>query len=102
MGREIFGNQLHALKERKVTSRFIITITKESLSYCKEVMRIGELRHMDGVKGNVAVSETEFMVAAVLQESQSLPQVIYGNAKGDIEQQQQHFFDVLWARPSQL
>jgi signal transduction histidine kinase len=88
---------MHALKERKVTSRFITNITKENLAYCKEIMQLGELRHMEGVKGGMGVSETEFMATAVLQEAQLLSQVIHSNVKEVIEQQQ-YFFDALWSK----
>lgn len=97
MGIETFRTQLHSLKDRGVASRFIADITKENISYCKEVMQLGELRHMDGVKGGMAVSETEFMATATLQEAQPLSQVIYGNVK-EIVEQQQFFFDTLWTR----
>ncbi|AIF83880.1 signal transduction histidine kinase [Candidatus Nitrososphaera evergladensis SR1] len=97
MGIEIFKTQFHALKDRNVKSRFITNITKENLPYCKEVMQLGELRHMDGVKGGMGVTETEFMATAVLQEAQLLSQVIYSNVKEVIEQQQ-YLFEALWSK----
>ena len=54
-----------------------------------------EIRHMDGVKGNMAVSETEYVATAVLQESRPVTQTIYSNAKAILEQHR-YFFENLW------
>ena len=35
------------MKNRGVKLRFISEITKDNLSYCKELMKIGEVRHLD-------------------------------------------------------
>jgi hypothetical protein len=56
---------------------------------------VEELRHIDGVKGNMAVSETEYVATAVLQESQPVTQTIYSNAKAILEQHR-YFFENLW------
>ena len=40
------------MKNRGVRLRFISEITKDNLQYCKELMKIGEVRHLDEVKGN--------------------------------------------------
>ena len=79
--------------------RYITTITKNNLSYCKEVMKIGELRHLDGIRGNFAVSEREYLASATLQEAKLLQQVIYSNVK-EVLEQQQYVFDSFWNRSS--
>ena len=56
MGIDVFRNALIDIKKRRIRRRYITTITKNNLSYCKEVMKIGELRHLDGIRGNFAVS----------------------------------------------
>jgi two-component system, OmpR family, sensor histidine kinase VicK len=35
------------MKNRGVRSRFISEITKDNLSYCEELAKIGEIRHLD-------------------------------------------------------
>jgi sulfatase maturation enzyme AslB (radical SAM superfamily) len=83
-------------KQRGVKIRFITEITKDNIHYCKELMEfVEELRHMDGVKGNMAVSETEYVATAVLQESQPVTETIYSNAKAILEQHR-YFFENLW------
>jgi two-component system, OmpR family, sensor histidine kinase VicK len=60
-------------------------------------MIIDELRHLDGIKGNFAVSEKEYMASATMQEASLLQQVIYSNVNGLLEQQQ-YVFDSFWSR----
>jgi signal transduction histidine kinase len=60
-------------------------------------MKIGELRHLDGIKGNFAVSEKEYMASATLLEASLLQQVIYSNVN-ELLEQQQNVFDSFWSR----
>ena len=96
MGVESIKKGYIDFKQRGVKIRFITEITKDNIHYCKELMKfVEELRHMDGVKGNMAVSETEYVATAVLQESQPVTQTIYSNAKAILEQHR-YFFENLW------
>jgi two-component system, OmpR family, sensor histidine kinase VicK len=48
------------LKNRGVKMRIITEITTTNISYCKEMMRIvGDLRHLEGIKGNFVIAESE-------------------------------------------
>jgi hypothetical protein len=95
MGVDVFKNALIDIKKRGIRSRYITTITKDNLSYCKEAMKIGELHHLDGIKGNFAVSEKEYIASATMQEASLLQQVIYSNVK-EVLEQQQYVFDSFW------
>ena len=95
MGIDVFRNALIDIKDRGINPRYITTITKDNLRYCKEAMKIGELRHLDRIKGNFAVSEKEYMASATMQEASLLGQVIYSNVKEFLEQQQ-YVFDMFW------
>src|ERR687895_805386 len=86
-----------AFMETGVRIRQIVEITKDNLHYCKEFMEYVELRHMDNVKGNMAVSETEYVVTALLESSMPVTQTIYSNVKAFLEQQH-YFFENLWSR----
>ncbi len=47
-------------KSRGVELRYVTEITDDNISACKELMTIvDELRHLDGIKGNFMVSESE-------------------------------------------
>jgi len=86
-------------KRRSVRLRYLTEITKENISYCKELMIIvGELRHLEGIKGNFMLSETEYLAPLILFEKEKVAsQIIYSNVKEIIEQQQ-YIFDSFWDR----
>ena len=56
---------------------------------------VDELRHLNGVRGRIAISESEYMATTVLQEARPLTQVIYSNVK-EVVEQGQYIFDTLW------
>jgi signal transduction histidine kinase len=58
-------------------------------------MKIAELRHMDGVKGKIELSDTELIVTTRI-EKETL-HVIYSNVKQLVEQQQS-LFEILWKK----
>jgi hypothetical protein len=61
-------------KARGIKSRFITELTKDNFRHCKEVlMKIGEVRHLDGVKGNFGVSDTEYIATSTMMESHIEP-----------------------------
>lgn len=95
MGVEVFKKGLYELKIRNVQSRFVTDITKDNIEYCKELMQISELRHLDGIKGNFALSEKGYTASATLQEASLLQQVIYSNVRALLDQQQ-YVFETLW------
>jgi two-component system, OmpR family, sensor histidine kinase VicK len=97
MGVDVYRNAFRDVGVKGVKFRVVTEITKDNLSYCKEVRKLGELRHLDGVKGNFGVSEKESTASAALQEATLLQQVIYSNVK-EIVEQQQYLFEGFWNR----
>jgi two-component system, OmpR family, sensor histidine kinase VicK len=84
------------LKNIGVKIRFITEITNENISYCKRIMEIADLRHLDGVKGNFGIVDgIHYGGTAKVQESRPISQWIHSTVKSFIEQQQ-YFFDMLW------
>ncbi|HYY67790.1 MAG TPA: hypothetical protein VE572_05535, partial [Nitrososphaeraceae archaeon] len=86
------------IKNKGIKIRCITEITKDNLHYCKELMQVvTEVRHLDGVKGNFAVTDTEYVSYAISEgvRPSSLTQVVRSTSKVFVEQQQ-HFFDMLW------
>jgi hypothetical protein len=80
MGVPVFRQAMLGLKTWKIRCRFVTDFTKDNLAFCKELMEIAEVRHLD-IKGNFAVSELEYIASATMQERQLLPQVIYSNTR---------------------
>ena len=60
---------------------------------------VDELRHIEGIKGNFYLSETEYIAPASLHaKGKPASQIIYSNVKEIVEHQQQYVFDNFWSR----
>jgi len=54
-------------KSRGLRIRYLTEITPENVSFCKELMSIvDELRHLDGIKGNFMISQSEYCAPLIL------------------------------------
>jgi phosphatidylserine/phosphatidylglycerophosphate/cardiolipin synthase-like enzyme len=88
-------------KDRGVNFRYITDITKDNISYCKQIIKEfnAELRHLNAVKGNFEISDggKEYVATASLQKAKPLKQLIYSNVN-EIGEQQQYVFDTLWSK----
>ena len=96
----IRNERFSAAKDRGVKFRYVTEITKDNISYCKEMLKFAEIRHLDGVKGNFEISdEKEYVAATRLQrdKEQSIPQLIHSDVK-EVVEQQQYVFDSFWNR----
>jgi hypothetical protein len=84
-------------KNRAVRLRYVTEITEDNIGYCKELIKIvDELRHIEGIKGNFYISETEYIAPASLHEKgKPASQIIYSNVK-EIVEQQQYVSDSFW------
>ena len=74
-------------RSRGVRLRYVTEITEDNIGYCKELIKIvDDLRHIDGVKGNFYLSETEYIAPASLHEKgKPASQIIYSNVKEIVE-----------------
>ena len=84
-------------KNRGVKLFYITEITRDNLSYCKQLITmVDELRHLDGIKGNFYISETGYLAPATFHEKgKPASQIIYSNVKELIEHQR-YVFDTFW------
>jgi signal transduction histidine kinase len=80
---EYFG-----IRKRGGRLRILTKIDEKNVTYCKELMRNAELRHLDDVKGNFAISESEYISSPTSTTFQPnvMVTVIYSNARPFIEQ----------------
>ena len=84
------------IRKRGGKIRAFTEITKDNIHYCKELMKlVDELRHLNGVKGGIAISESEYMATTLLEEAKPLTQVIFSSVK-EVVEQGQYIFDTLW------
>lgn len=84
-----------AAKKRGVRIRYITEITKDNLEYCSEIMNFAEVRHLDAVKGNFAVSDTEYVSG--IKQGDSLVRLVKSTV-GELVQQQRLVFETLWSQ----
>jgi two-component system, OmpR family, sensor histidine kinase VicK len=83
------------LKKRKAKVRWITEITRDNLSYCKELMQYAEVRHLDRIRGNFGLSETTYIATATVNKAQPVPELIYSSVRSVVEQNR-YVFDTLW------
>jgi two-component system, OmpR family, sensor histidine kinase VicK len=88
---------LLACKDRGIRTRVITEVTKDNISYCKELATmVDEFRHLDGIKGSFYVNETEYLVPASFHnKGKPASEIIYSNMEVLVEHQQ-YVFDTLW------
>ena len=84
-------------KKRGVKLLYVTEITKDNLSYCKQLLTlVDELKHLDGIKGNFYISESGYLAPATFHEKgKPASQIIYSNVKELIEHQR-YVFDTFW------
>jgi two-component system sensor histidine kinase VicK len=91
-------NQYRALYKKGVKIRWITDIRNENISYCKDIMNIADVRHLDSLKGGFVLSDSSRYVATYAwSEAEPVMQLIYSNVK-EIVEFQQYLFDTLWDR----
>ena len=103
MGVDAIKNERLKANRRGVNFRYITEVTKDNISYCKELSEFAEVRHLNGVKGNFEISKIrikgewkgEYIATATLQEAEPVTQLIYSKVK-EIVEQEQFVFDTLW------
>jgi two-component system, OmpR family, sensor histidine kinase VicK len=87
-------------KKRGVKLRYVTEITKDNISYCKQLLTtmVDELRHLDGIRGNFYISDAEYLAPATLHEKgKPASQIIFSNVK-ELVEHQQYIFDSFWSR----
>ena len=73
MGVEPIKECYEDLKRRKAKVRWITEITRDNLSYCRELMQYAEVRHLDATRGNFGVSDTAYIATATVNKAQPVP-----------------------------
>jgi hypothetical protein len=75
------------MKKRGIRIRFIAEITKDNIEYCRELMKIFELRHLDEVKGNFGIADGIYYTAgAKTVQSSPPPLLISSTLRAFVEQ----------------
>jgi len=97
IGTEAIRKSFVEAKRKGVRLRYLTEITNDNLSYCKEIMSmVDEVRHLDGIKGNFMISESEYL-APITSRDKIKPAntIIFSNVK-EIVEHQQYVFHTFW------
>ncbi|HJT48849.1 MAG TPA: hypothetical protein VJ729_11765 [Nitrososphaeraceae archaeon] len=96
---KVIKNAFIDAKNRGVRLRYLTEITKDNISYCKELTPlVDELRHIDGIKGSFMISESEYLAPVIFFERRKIAsEIIYSKIK-ELVEQQQYIFDTFWSK----
>src|SRR5215467_1881611 len=98
IGIEHIKNAFLDAKSRGARLRYLTEITIDNISYCRMLRKIvDDLRHLDGMKGNFMISESEYLAPIILEKGKIASQLIYSNVRQIVEQQQ-YMFETLWSK----
>ena len=92
---DLIMNEFIKAKDRGVKIRFVTDITKDNLEYCRQNMRFAELRHLNGVKGNFGMNDSNYQASANLRDSARVTTLLHSNDREFVEQQR-YLFETLW------
>ncbi|MGI8832976.1 MAG: ATP-binding protein [Nitrososphaeraceae archaeon] len=79
--------------EAKMNFRYLTEVRKDNIPYCNELMKVGQVRHLDGIRTNFVVTDTEY--TSIMQQVHAHPEIVYSNVKSIVEQQR-YLFEHLW------
>lgn len=84
--------------KKKIKPQYITEITRENIDDCRRLIGLGvELRHLDGIKGNFGVTDSEYCATSRLESEKPILQLVYSNSKPVVEQHE-YLFQTLWNR----
>jgi phospho-acceptor domain-containing protein len=87
---------LAGAQKKGVIIKYVTEITKENLEYSKKLLEIAQVQHIDGIKGNFVVTDTEYLGTVALEDKQFISQLIYSNSKQVVDQHK-FLFENLWS-----
>jgi hypothetical protein len=87
------------MKFRGVHMRFIIDIREDNVEYCKKLLEVGEIRHIEGFNGNWGILDKINYLAPAISQSHAptLPLLIRISIKYFVDSHQD-LFDTLWKK----
>ena len=104
IGSDAFKKALSDARDRGVRIKCIIETTKEGRDCCRKLMKLVEIRHLDGLKAKFILNNTKCLsittttaasTTNALQGPNMVPQIMYIDTMHIVEQYHQ-IFDTLW------
>ena len=97
LGVEPIRTAFFGLKAQGVKIRMITNVTNDNLREVKELMSIGQIRHLDGVIGNMAIADKTLCAGSGEIENGVVTNLVVTNASSFVKQHQ-YFFETLWEK----
>lgn len=97
---DAYRKLMSASKARGVKLRYVTEITAANAEKCKRMIDefSVEMRHLDGLKGNFFVTESEFIAASrEITQGQLVRELIY-SSQPEIVERNEYLFEMLWDR----
>jgi two-component system, OmpR family, sensor histidine kinase VicK len=77
--------------------RFIVEITRDNITACREIMKYAEVRHLDGIANTFTVNERYYFAHIMQEPDGKLTQAMLSNSKKYVEFQR-YIYEALWNR----
>ena len=94
---DAFRSACSSLEVRSVKIRVITEVTRENLPWAKDLLKVAELRHLDGIIGSFAIADHSDYAGSTAAEigAARFDRLIATNV-GSFVRLQEHLFDALW------
>jgi two-component system sensor histidine kinase VicK len=88
---------MYNLVRRGGKIRIVVEITKDNIGACKEIMKIADIRHLEGIMNTFSVTEKYYFGHVAQEPSGELIQAISSNDRKYVEFQH-YLFEALWKK----
>ncbi|MDQ3852496.1 MAG: hypothetical protein M3299_06650 [Thermoproteota archaeon] len=79
---EVLMNAIHDFVNRGGKFRVVVQeITKDNIAACKEIMKVADVRHLDGIMNTFSLTPDYYFGHVTQQRSGELSQAIYSNTR---------------------
>lgn len=93
---EAFQMPKRVARKRGVRFLYITEITKDNVSYCKRQLDlIDELRHLDSIRGNFIMSDSEFIASHEISPRKPISEGFYSGIDKMLKQER-YVFQTIW------
>lgn len=98
LGSEKFVKVIDGIVTRGIKFRYITEIIEDNIVHCKKLLALGvEVRHMDSMRANFAVTDGEYHAAIFFGKTRRISQLFFSN-KLNVVISYQRIFDDLWEK----
>lgn len=90
-------NALRDLVNRGGRFRLVVEVTKDNIAAWKEIMKIADVRHLDGIMNTFTLNEKYYLGHIMQEPNGRLTQAILSNSKKYVDFQR-YVFEALWEK----